>query len=192
MTAMLVASLTAWTLPANGASLIWVGGNGTWDNTIANWTPGSVAWVNGTDTAVFNGGSGTVTLGVPITAGGLTFNNSDYTIAGGGNVLTLGLPAGTPSPVIAVNNTAGTFPARAVISAQLDGSSGFTKTGNGTLLLSNNSNGISGDISTNQLIFSKTIFNFFRRFFCPDTGMLTIAIAAHLFGLGGHQEKPNK
>lgn len=147
---MLVASLTAWTLPANGASLVWVGGSGTWDNTIANWTPGPVAWVNGTDTAVFNGGSGTVTLGVPITAGGLTFNNSDYTIAGGGNVLTLGLPAGTPSPVIAVNNTAGTFPARAVISAQLDGTSGFTKTGNGTLLLTNNSNGISGDVSIKQ------------------------------------------
>lgn len=140
MTAMLVASLTAWTLPANGASLVWVGGSGTWDNTIANWTPGPVAWVNGGDTAVFNTGAGTVTLGVPITAGGLTFNSSGYTIAGG--TLTLVTAPGASAPVITTNRGV-----VATIGSVVSGTAGLVKTGPGSLLLTNSSNNYTGSIS---------------------------------------------
>ena len=65
--------------------------------TSTNWWNGSAgtAWSNAAgSTAVFGAGgtAGTVTLGTGITAGGLTFNPvsaGSYTIAGGGNTLTL-------------------------------------------------------------------------------------------------------
>lgn len=87
---------------APAASLIWeadgvaggaTGGAGTWDTSALLWNGAGVmkAWSNaGNDTAIFGGTGGTVTLGAAITAGGLTFNSTGYTLAGDGHTLTLG------------------------------------------------------------------------------------------------------
>ena len=70
--------------PGNGTIS---GGLGLWDTTLGNWTvdggANNIAWDNGAnDTAVFGGAAGIVTLGTPITVGGLTFNdNAGYLLA---------------------------------------------------------------------------------------------------------------
>lgn len=83
------------------------GGTGNWDNNnLANW--GTLAlvgtnsvWLNSTpDFAVFGGTAGTVSLTSAITAGGITFNTTGYTIQS--NTLTFG---GTNNTV-ALNNIA--------------------------------------------------------------------------------------
>ena len=84
---------------------------GNWNTTLLNWDAGPsahVAWNNANnDTAFFNAGTafaaptpGTVTLTEAITAGGIIFNTSGYTISG--STLTLG---GTNN-TIALNNLA--------------------------------------------------------------------------------------
>ncbi|MFD0895112.1 autotransporter-associated beta strand repeat-containing protein [Luteolibacter ambystomatis] len=129
------------------------GGAGTWDVTNGNWTldagANNLAWVNANnDTAIFGGSVGTVTLGAPITANGLTFNVSGYTIAGTSpNILTL---AGT-TPTVTVTNSGES----AIISAIIAGTAGLTKAGAGTLTLSG-TNTYTGDttISSGTLEFS--------------------------------------
>lgn len=125
------------------------GGAGAWDNlSTGNWWDNIgaslVTWNNvGANTAVFGGAAGgLVTLnGGGITAGGLSFNTTGYQLFS--STLTLAAPSGTNSPVIAVNGIG----ARAIIDSIVAGSSGFTKTGAGTLLLSNNANSFGGDIA---------------------------------------------
>jgi autotransporter-associated beta strand protein len=72
------------------------GGTGTWDlNITPDWSNGSndVNWTDsstaGTDTAIFSGTAGTVTLNSNLSAAGLQFLTSGYTITGA-NTLTLG------------------------------------------------------------------------------------------------------
>ena len=141
-TGLLLFTFSFWSVQVKGATFAWDGGNGDWDvGAAANWNTGGL-WTNSLNNiAVFGGTAGTVTLVEPITAGGLTFNASDYTITAG--TLTLGAPAGTTSPVIAVNG----IDSRATIGSILAGSSGFTKTGAGSLLLTNSSNSFGGDIA---------------------------------------------
>ncbi|MFM9000146.1 MAG: beta strand repeat-containing protein, partial [Opitutia bacterium] len=138
------------------------GATGNWDTTTANWfnagTSTSVpdgtgstaaAAFTANDIAYFAGTAGTVTLTAPITVGGLNFGVGGYAIASGtsASTLTLAAPTGSNSPVITVNNN-GFGTNRATIGATLAGTSGFTKTGNGTLVLTaNNSAGLSGDIA---------------------------------------------
>jgi fibronectin-binding autotransporter adhesin len=120
-------------LRADAAPLTWVGGPGTWDfNTTANWIGEEpVAWTDelGVDTAVFEGTAGAITVdgagstNGTITANGLTFNVTGYTLSSG--MITL---AGT-TPTIHV--AAGT----ATISSVISGSS-LNKTGSGGLTLS--------------------------------------------------------
>jgi autotransporter-associated beta strand protein len=145
VTGVLIASFSLWSAQVRGATLVWDGGTNTWDvGTTLNWNGGG-AWANSNNNiALFGGTVGTVTLGAPITAGGLIFNSSGYTIAS--DTLTLAAPSGVQSPIIAVNNN-GFGTNRATVSSLLAGTSGFTKTGNGTLVLSNNSNSFSGDIA---------------------------------------------
>jgi fibronectin-binding autotransporter adhesin len=74
-------------------------GSGTWSTSNNNWwnstTGTDQAWTNNTpgDTAVFGATPGafpyTVTLGQPTTASGIVFQSQNYTIAGGGNLLTM-------------------------------------------------------------------------------------------------------
>jgi fibronectin-binding autotransporter adhesin len=117
------------------------GGAGTWDTTLTNWSADGgltdIAWVNpNNDTALFSGTGGTVALVVPITAGGLTFNSTGYTIAS--NTLTL---AGTAA--VSVTNSGDT----ATISSIITGSAGLSKSGAGTLTLSSTGNSFSGGVN---------------------------------------------
>jgi autotransporter-associated beta strand protein len=133
-----------------GANL---GGTGDWTSSALNWwNPLATlqAWDNSAfDMAVFTGAAGTVTLKAPMVAGGLTFNRNGYLLTSdvpASNTLTLTPPTGSASPVITVNNN-GLGTNRATISALLAGSSGFTKAGNGALVLSGNNASLSGDIA---------------------------------------------
>ncbi|MGC4014082.1 MAG: autotransporter-associated beta strand repeat-containing protein [Luteolibacter sp.] len=104
------------------------GGTGAWNTSNGNWTTDggvtNIAWSNANnDTAVFGGTGGTVTLGTPITVGGLTFNIAGYTITG--STLTLG----AASNLVAAN-------ANATISSIIAGTgSSLVKTGSGSLAL---------------------------------------------------------
>jgi len=130
------------------ASLQWdadgvapLGDTGTWDtsNTL-RWFNGLTYqnWVNANnDDAVFDTTAGTVTLGEPITANSLTFNITGYTLAGGGNTLTLGSGNAT------VTTTAHT----ANVNAALGGTSGLTKLGAGILTV-----GTAGSYTGNTLV----------------------------------------
>ena len=159
---LLLASLA--TLPA--ASLYWDGGTtdisgngnsasagglGTWNNTTLNWDAGVVpyvAWNNTTnalDTAVLGGAAGIITLGAPITAGGLnpTVVSGGYTITGSTLTLNTGV-------VNATTQTSGTT----TISSNLiiNGGQTWTMGTGGTLA-------VSGTITRNQggvVAFSST------------------------------------
>ena len=129
---------------ASAASLTWditpgaigagdgiiTGGTSAWDLSNGNWTidggANNIGWVNANnDTAVFGDTAGTVTLGVPITAGGLTFNTTGYTVTG--STLTLG--GATPTILVGSGMTA-------TVSSILAGTTGLTKSGTGILVLS--------------------------------------------------------
>lgn len=108
------------------------GGSGTWDTTSLFWDNAGVlqAWNNlNNDTAVFalagvSTAPQTVTLNTGITAAGLTFDASNYTITG--NTLTL---AGTPT--ITVTNSGDVVR----VNSALAGTAGFTTAGAGQLFL---------------------------------------------------------
>ncbi|MFC5453241.1 autotransporter-associated beta strand repeat-containing protein [Prosthecobacter fluviatilis] len=117
------ATLT-WDIISGNGGLI-TGGSGTWTDGLGNWNTGSgdATWNSATpDAAIFGGTAGTVTLGGAVTVGNMVFN-SVYTLAGGGNTLTL------LNSTITANTTA-------TISAVLDGSTGLSKDGTGFLTLS--------------------------------------------------------
>jgi autotransporter-associated beta strand protein len=155
VTGLIMASFTLWTAQVKGASYFWdptasgngnTGGAGLWDTTSGSWYDGSlnIAWPNLADTAIFQGAGGAVTLATAVNAGGLTFNSGGYSLSG--STLTLLSPAGVPSPILAVNNN-GFGTNRVLIAAPLAGTAGFTKVGNGTLVLSGANTGLSGDIA---------------------------------------------
>ncbi|QIF01501.1 PEP-CTERM sorting domain-containing protein [Roseimicrobium sp. ORNL1] len=127
-------------------------GGGTWNTTATDrWfnpaalpSPAYQPWNNATpDSAIFGqGGAGpyTVTLGEAITVEDLTFQTTGYTIAGGGNTLTLATGSN-----ITVAGTAG-----ATLTASLAGTNGFTKEGTGTLTLGGGTaNTLTGTITVN-------------------------------------------
>ena len=121
-------------IAANGT---WSGGaGGTWDASTTNWLNLSgIPWDvtnGGTNAAVFNTAGATPTVSGTVWANGITFSSA-ATISGG--VINL---AGT-TPTI-------TTTASGTISSVLDGSSGLTKAGAGTLVLSG-SNSFSGGVT---------------------------------------------
>jgi len=88
-----------------------LGAAGTWDTTNPRWWDGSAygIWNNGNlDTALFWGTAGTITLGTPITVGGLTFNTTAYAlgVAANANAITFG---GTTNNIILNNVAAATI-----------------------------------------------------------------------------------
>jgi autotransporter-associated beta strand protein len=116
----------------SGTLVVAPAGNGTWTSLVdgnwenaANWLASTVAY--GADsTATFNAASGaTVTLAGALTIGNLVFDVSDYTLAGA--ALTLDAAA-TPTVNVGTGRSA-------TISANVAGSLGLEKTGNGTLVL---------------------------------------------------------
>ena len=127
----------------------WINASGGNWSGIANWSNNAVA--NGIGTpADFSQlaliGSPTVTLDIPATVGSMIFgdqaNANSWTLAdGGAGPLTLN--NGTNTPVIVVSNQTTT------ISAALAGTSGFVKTGSGTLAL-DNANVNSGPLVVNN------------------------------------------
>lgn len=100
--AQLIAILLLPSLSWAASSLTWdadgtaggnTGGTGSWNTSSPLWNKSGTmqAWSNASsDIAIFGGTAGTVTLAEAITAGGLTFNTDGYTLAGNGNMLTLG------------------------------------------------------------------------------------------------------
>jgi len=98
----------------NGAA-VGTGGAGQWDVTAPTWSDNSDGsggfhgiWDNGAqDTAVFGGAGGLVTLGAPITVGGVTFKTTSYALTG--DALSLGGAAATittdPSVTATIDST---------------------------------------------------------------------------------------
>jgi hypothetical protein len=69
---------------AVAADIAWDGGAGIWDETETNWGGGTTAWdnfENYQDIALFDSGSGTVTVGEPIDLGGIRVTVGGYTVA---------------------------------------------------------------------------------------------------------------
>lgn len=123
----------------DGANL---GGTGLWNTGTANWWDLSnlVVWPNASDRAIFSGSYvagppalNTVTLSSGIVAKELRFLRSGYTLTGG-DVTLNGV---APGYWVNLGETA-------TISSQVSGSSGLTKTGGGTVRLTNASNNYSG------------------------------------------------
>ncbi len=124
------------------ATAVGSGGTGTWDLANLRWSDSTDGvsgpynlWSNAAlDRAIFGATAGTVTLGAPITVGGITFNTNGYVVAGGT------LTFGGPTPTIAVNS--GT----ATIGSVIAGTAGLTAAGPGTLFLQG-ANTFSGGIT---------------------------------------------
>lgn len=121
----------------NKTALNWKTGDGQW---LAAGASGDTSWNGGPwvsgNVATFGGAPGTVTLSAPITASGLQFDSTGYTVTGTtSNPLTL-----TGGATIQVTNAADT----ATVGAQLSGSAGLNKVGLGTLVLTNAANNYTG------------------------------------------------
>ncbi|KQZ69554.1 hypothetical protein ASE06_01670 [Sphingopyxis sp. Root214] len=132
---------------ANGTA-VGSGGTGTWNLANLNWSPNgdgvsgpfAEPWNNGDlDNAVFGSTAGTVTVGVPVTVGNITFSSAGYVLSG--STITLGGPA----PTITTNFSN----ANATINSAIAGSSGLIKAGNGGLIL-NGANSFTGGITLNN------------------------------------------
>ena len=148
-----------WDSGADGDSA--VGGTGNWNTTSTFWSATStdatgsdnLAWNNaGIDLAVFGGTAGAVTLTEAITAGGLTFNTTGFTVTG--DVLTLDAANSGAAPAITVGN--GNFLTntglRTVISSTLAGTEGLMKAGNGTLVLTADNSYTGATIARNGVL----------------------------------------
>jgi fibronectin-binding autotransporter adhesin len=112
------------TQSAQAASVSWNGGTGTWETT-SNWSTSALP--TSTDTAVFAGTAGTVTVGATDTALGLQFTTTDYTLASGG--LTLGFGG-----IDASSLTSGTTTIASALT--LNGSQAWSVGAGGTLAVS--------------------------------------------------------
>ncbi|MCL1635850.1 autotransporter-associated beta strand repeat-containing protein [Luteimonas sp. SX5] len=148
----IVLALLALCAPAQAADRWWdpngtaigLGGAGTWNTSNAFWSINNDGvsgpfspWNNAAlDDAFFAGTAGAVTLGGPITVHNITFQTNGYTITGGT------LTFSGVDPTISVTTGAAT------ISSLINGTSGLTKAGGGTLTLSNN-NSFAGGVTVN-------------------------------------------
>ena len=139
------ASTLTWDVTSGDGSAT-TDGAGSWTTGAGNWNDGvtDATWNNATpDSAVFGSnnpaGSYAVSLGGPITTGGLTFNaGTTYTVTG--NTLTL---SGTPTISVASSTTANI--------GSILGGTGFNKTGTGTLVLNGASvNTYSGSVTVSN------------------------------------------
>lgn len=126
---------------ANGTA-VGSGGTGTWNLGNLNWSPNGDGvsgpfvepWNNGDlDTAIFGGTGGTVTVGVPVTVGNITFSSAGYVLSG--STITLG---GATPTITADGN--------ATINSVLAGNAGLGKAGAGILTLTG-ANSFSGGVN---------------------------------------------
>lgn len=143
-------------LPVTATPLIWdsdgttgapSGGTGTWDTTSLLWDNAGTmqTWNSGaTDTAIFGGTAGTVSLAAGgVTANGLQFDTTDYIIQSN----TLTLAGATPTITTATGVTA-------TITSTVTGTAGLVKTGEGTLLLNGAGNTLTGGVIVNGGVFA--------------------------------------
>jgi autotransporter-associated beta strand protein len=137
--------------PAGSKTGTGSGGNGNWDTTTSAWYPPSASsdqtWASGKD-ACFAGAIGTVTVTTPVTAGSITFAQSNYNITG--STITL-----TNSGIVCVD----ILPTNLVtINSMLAGSAGMNKTGRGVLSIANTANTYTGPTVVNlgSLFFYNT------------------------------------
>lgn len=137
-----LASSLYWDL--NGATAgIGGGGPATWDTTSSNWNVNSAGtnapttWTSASP-AIFGGTAGQVDIvaGGVTANGGIQFDSDGYVVSGG--TLTVGT-----TPTITVSTAAYT----ATVSARVSGSNGLTKAGPGTLVLGNNLNDFTGNVT---------------------------------------------
>ena len=141
----LSAATFTWDTVADGTAV--TGGSGTWDAGVAgtvNWTQdagaSNLTWPDsGTDNdAVFGGTAGTVAIAAGgVAANDLTFDTVGYVVNGG--TLTLN---GTTNLLTTTTNSGTAI----TLSAPLAGTSGFTKSGSGQLLLNGDNTGLSGTV----------------------------------------------
>ncbi|MEO7797819.1 MAG: autotransporter-associated beta strand repeat-containing protein, partial [Opitutaceae bacterium] len=136
----------------NNGTAAGLGGSGDWTT-----AAGDTSWWNGlstlpnqnqgwdSTTAIFTGTAGQVDIAQStINAAGLVFNTTGYVIGNKGiatNVLNL-----TGTAAVVVNGIGST----ARIDAAIGGSAGLVKSGNGSLVLTNNSNTYTGDTVIND------------------------------------------
>jgi autotransporter-associated beta strand protein len=126
-----------WT--ANGSTL---GGSGTWNTGDTNWSSSTssvtgVAWDSGKK-GVFSGTGGSVTVDSVTANAGLQFTTNGYVLSGG--TITLG------GADAAANNITTASGVSAEIGSTLAGTTGLSKSGSGTLVLSG-TNTFSGDLN---------------------------------------------
>ncbi len=107
-----------------------------WNATSANWVS-PTTWTDGNDATFGVTGVGTVSLGSAVTAHNITINTAGYTIAGGGNTLTL---AGT-TPTITAN-------ANSTIASIINGVDGLTVQGTSELRLWGDASAAAGNSFT--------------------------------------------
>ncbi len=129
---------------ANGTA-VGSGGTGTWNLANLNWSPNgdgvsgpfAEPWNSGDlDDTIFGGTAGTVTVGVPVTVGNITFSSAGYVLSG--STITLG----------SANSTITTATGNSTINSVVAGSNGLIKAGGGGLIL-NGVNSFTGDININ-------------------------------------------
>jgi fibronectin-binding autotransporter adhesin len=105
--------------------------NATWNTTSANWTSPAVWSNSNVDSAIFNAvGVGPVSVTTPVTARGLQFNDTGYSLTG--STITLASGGGGSLTVGEIEVTTGV----ATIDNVIAGTVGLTKTGPGRLALS--------------------------------------------------------
>lgn len=127
-------SLEYWDGSVTSAGTSVTGGDGTWDATATNWTDENgklhAGW-DSTHYAIFSGQSGKVTVSGAISAAGMQFITSGYSIVGDGLTLDSG---STDAPIIRVGNGV-MASTTATIGSVLSGANGMEKTDLGTLIL---------------------------------------------------------
>jgi len=137
-------------LASQAATGTWTGGAGAaWDTSYTNWTGVTgTPWdsSNGSNnTAYFNSAGATPSVSGTVYVDGITFGNT-ATIGGG----TVTLAGSTPTLTMNADGT---------ISAGLAGTNGFVKSGSGTLTVTGNYQGYTGDvvIIAGKLTLSRTL-----------------------------------
>jgi hypothetical protein len=140
---MLVADNLYWD-PNQAATA--VSGTGTWDTTTVEWRLGSPtgslsAWRD-SYTAIFQSGSGTVTLGASVSVANISFISTDTTVVG---------PSGTALNITATNGQISVDGlSTATINSAINASSGMIKTNTGTLSLAGAVTGASAELNVSQ------------------------------------------
>jgi autotransporter-associated beta strand protein len=125
------------------------GGDGTWSSSSSVWSanPNSQGTGNQATTGllIFSGAAGTVTIdGTVSAAAGIQFSTTDYNLVEGASGPNLNLTGADPA-----TNVLDVATGTATISAAVAGSSGMTKDGSGTLVLSHISNTYGGGTMLN-------------------------------------------